>query len=37
MRPYMINTILEIYLTDFVESTFVGENAKYRDFRDGEK
>ncbi len=33
----MVNSKLEIYLTDFVESTFAGEIAKNRDFCGGDQ
>ncbi len=35
VRPLMVNVELEIYLTDFENRTFVGENAKNRDFCSG--
>ncbi len=33
----MVNARLEIYLTDFQESTFVGENKKNPDFCGAKK
>ncbi len=37
MRRFKVNPNLRIYLTDFLESVFAGENAKNRDFGAGKE